>query len=93
MIRVKLHGFKRETKILLRAFDLSGFVARNLSGCHIARGGRYEANKSAAGDTEDEIRRSIWFPAFAVTTAFLEVQLSDSHILSQDSLHRFNIFG
>ena len=45
--------------ILLRVFDLSGFVARNLSGCHIARGGRYEADTSATGDTEDEIRRSV----------------------------------
>jgi hypothetical protein len=44
---------------LSRAFDLSGFVARNLSGFHIARGGRYEAGKSATGDTEDEIRGSV----------------------------------
>lgn len=44
---------------LSRAFDLSGFVARNLSGCPIARGGRYEADKSATGDTEDEIRGSV----------------------------------
>src|SRR4030066_52698 len=36
------------TNELSRAFDLSGFVARNLSGCHIARGGRYEADKSAS---------------------------------------------
>jgi hypothetical protein len=42
-----------------RAFDLSGFVARKLSGCPIARGGRYEADKSVTGDTEDEIRRSV----------------------------------
>jgi hypothetical protein len=41
---------------VLLVFDLSGFVARNLSGCHITQGGRYEANKSATGDTEDEIR-------------------------------------
>jgi hypothetical protein len=38
-----------------RAFDLSDFVARNLSGCHIALGGRYEADTSATGDTEDAI--------------------------------------
>jgi hypothetical protein len=44
---------------LLRVLDLSGFVARNLSGCHIALGGRYEADTSATGDTEDEIRRSL----------------------------------
>ena len=44
---------------LLRVFDLSGFVARNLSGCHIAQGGRYEADKSATGDTEDEIRGNL----------------------------------
>ena len=40
---------------LSRAFDLSGFVARNLSGCHIALGGRYEADTSATGDKEDAI--------------------------------------
>jgi hypothetical protein len=45
--------------ILLRVSHLSGFVARNLSGCHIALGGRYEADTSATGDTEDEIRRSL----------------------------------
>jgi hypothetical protein len=44
---------------LLRVLDLSGFVARNLSGCHIALGGRYAANTNATGDTEDEIRRSL----------------------------------
>ena len=44
---------------LLRVLDLSGFVARNLSGCHIALGGRYETDTSATGDTEDEIRRSL----------------------------------
>jgi len=36
---------------LLRVFNLSGFVARNLSGFNIARGGRYEADKTATGDT------------------------------------------
>jgi hypothetical protein len=45
--------------VMLRVFDLSGFVARNLSGCHIAQGGRYEADKSATGDTEDEIRGNL----------------------------------
>jgi hypothetical protein len=44
---------------MLRVLDLSGFVARNLSGCHIALGGRYETDTSATGDTEDEIRRSL----------------------------------
>ena len=48
-----------ENSGLLRVLDLSGFVARNLSGCHIALGGRYEADTSATGDTEDEIRRSL----------------------------------
>jgi len=37
----------------------SDFVARHLSGCHIAQGGRYETDKSATGDTEDEIRGSV----------------------------------
>ena len=45
--------------LMLRVLDLSGFVARNLSGCHIALGGRYAANTNATGDTEDEIRRSL----------------------------------
>ena len=40
---------------VLRVLNLSGFVARKLSGCHIALGGRYEADTSATGDTEDEI--------------------------------------
>ncbi len=44
---------------MLRVFYLSGFVARNLSGCHIAQGGQHEADKSATGDTEDEIRGSV----------------------------------
>ena len=44
---------------MLRDFELSGFVARNLSGCHIAPGGRYETDTSATGDTKDEIRRSV----------------------------------
>ncbi len=39
---------------MLRVLDLSGFVARNLSGCHIALGGRYETDTSATGDTEDQ---------------------------------------
>ena len=43
--------------VVSRVFDLSGFVARNLSGCHIAKGGRYGADKTATGDTEDEIQR------------------------------------
>ena len=44
---------------MLRVLDLSGFVARKLSGCHITQEGRYEADKSATGDTEDEIRGSV----------------------------------
>ena len=46
---------ENERGCLSRAFELSGFVARNLSGCHIALGGRYEADTSATGDTEDAI--------------------------------------
>ena len=43
-----------------RAHDLSGSVARHLSGCHSApKGVRNDADASAAGDTEDEIRGSV----------------------------------
>jgi hypothetical protein len=45
---------------LLRVHDLSGSVARHLSGCHIAlKGVRDDAEASATGDTEDEIRRGV----------------------------------
>ena len=45
---------------LLEAFDLSGFVARNLSGRHSAlKGVRNETDGAATGDPEDEIRRSV----------------------------------
>ena len=40
---------------VLRVLNPSAFVARNLSGCHIALGGQYEADTSATGDTEDAI--------------------------------------
>jgi hypothetical protein len=46
--------------LLSRVFDLSGFVARELSGCHIAlKGVNDETDRTATGDTEDEIRRSV----------------------------------
>ena len=45
---------------MLRVNDLSGFVARNLSGRHSApQGVRHETNGGATGDTEDEIRGSV----------------------------------
>ena len=45
---------------LLRVNDLSGFVARNLSGCHSApKGVRHKTDGAATGDAEDEIRRSL----------------------------------
>ena len=45
---------------MLRAHDLSGSVARHLSGCHSARKGvRNDADTSVTGDTEDEIRGSV----------------------------------
>lgn len=41
---------------VLRVFNLSGFVARHLSGRHSAlKGVRDEADAVATGDTEDEI--------------------------------------
>ena len=45
---------------VLRAHDLSGSVARHLSGCHSAlKGVRNDADTSVTGDTEDEIRGSV----------------------------------
>jgi hypothetical protein len=42
--------------VVLRVFELSGFVARNLSGCHSAlKEGRDEADGAVTGDPEDEI--------------------------------------
>jgi hypothetical protein len=41
---------------LSRVFDLSGFVAREVSGCHSAlKGVKDEADRTATGDTKDEI--------------------------------------
>ena len=45
---------------LLRDFDLSGFLARNLSNCHIdPKKERDKPNRTATGDTEDEIRGNV----------------------------------
>ena len=45
---------------LLRDFDLSGFLARNLSNCHIdPKKERDKPNRTATGDTEDEIRAKV----------------------------------
>ena len=44
--------YKRFGLKLSRAFNLSVVVARNLSGCHKARGGRNEADSTVTGDTE-----------------------------------------
>ena len=45
---------------VLRVHDLSGSVARHLSGCHIAlKGVPDDAEASATGDTEDEVRGSV----------------------------------
>ena len=47
-------------QLVSRARDLSGSVARHLSGCHSApKGVRNDADASATGDTEDEIRGSV----------------------------------
>ncbi len=53
------------SSLLLRVFDLSGFVARNLSGCHIAQGGRYETDKSATG--EPQYQQSMVVPLSQLT--------------------------
>ncbi|CAH1083187.1 hypothetical protein NTG1052_450022 [Candidatus Nitrotoga sp. 1052] len=42
----------------MRVFDLSGFVARNLSGCHIALGGRYETDTSATKPDKSKTRNT-----------------------------------
>ncbi|MFZ2168394.1 MAG: hypothetical protein WAW61_02025, partial [Methylococcaceae bacterium] len=46
---------------LLRAHKLSGFVAHKLSGFHTVPG-RYrdETGRMVTGDSENEIRRSVW---------------------------------
>ena len=51
------HHEDSTTKIqLLEAFEMSGSVARHLSGCHIApKGVRNETDGTATGDPEDEI--------------------------------------
>ena len=45
----------KKEKILSRASNLSGFVAHNLSGLNGAKGGAYDPDKTATGDSEDEI--------------------------------------
>jgi hypothetical protein len=46
--------------ILLRAFDLSGFVARDLSGRHShQKEVTNEADRGIPGDSEDEIQGSV----------------------------------
>ena len=47
-------------KWVLRVRDLSGSVARHLSGCHIApKGVGDDTDASATGDTQDEVRGSL----------------------------------
>ena len=45
---------------MLGASNLSGSVARNLSGCHShPKGVANETDGAVTGDTEDEIRRGV----------------------------------
>jgi hypothetical protein len=39
---------------------MSGFVAHKLSGFRVPEEGRNETDRMATGDSENEIRRSIW---------------------------------
>jgi hypothetical protein len=56
----KKHVCQEKSILVLRVFDLSGFVARKLSGRHITpKGEKDETNGAATGDTENEIRRSL----------------------------------
>ena len=51
-----LWNVKCESLPVLRVHDLSGFVARHLSGCHSApKGVPDESDEAATGDTEHEI--------------------------------------
>ncbi|MGH8378353.1 MAG: hypothetical protein ACRER7_05305, partial [Gammaproteobacteria bacterium] len=51
---------QRKSRLVWRANDLSGFVARGLSGFIVTfkRGG-HEKDRLATGDPEDEISRSV----------------------------------
>ncbi len=45
---------------MLRVRDLSGFVARDLSGCYShPKGVADETDRTATGDSEDEIQRGL----------------------------------
>lgn len=56
MIWISPGHVNAKSALLLRVFNLSGFVARHLSGRHSAlKGVRDEADTVATGDTEDEI--------------------------------------
>ena len=50
-----------DVAIVLRANDLSGFVARDLSGFMLSlhRGMKHEADRAAPGDSADEIQRGV----------------------------------
>ena len=48
-------------RAVLRVRDMSGSVARYLSGRHsVLKGVPDDADETAAGDTENEICRSVW---------------------------------
>gem|GEM_PF-6570025 len=54
------HASQWETPLVLRVHDLSGSVARHLSGRHSApKGVPNETNGSATGEPKDEIRRNL----------------------------------
>ena len=57
----ELRCVKALTDSVLRANDLSGFVARDLSGLKLSsqRGAQRETDRTATGDSEDEIQRSV----------------------------------
>jgi hypothetical protein len=66
---------------LSRAFDLSAFLARSLSNCHIdPKENRDEPNRTATEETEDEIRENVcgfasWLVAVSSSLDKLEIRL------------------
>src|SRR5712692_7844342 len=70
MLVHSLFSSKAASGWVQRANDLSGFVARDLSGLgYLRKGVQFEADTLATGDSEDEIRRGIWGLAGGTTDA------------------------
>ena len=51
--------YKEAERVLSGANELSGVVARNLSGFEVGYGNLLEPDELATGDPEDEVRRGV----------------------------------